>query len=570
MTTPIDPSVNQRFSSRLGLLLSVLGIAVGTGNIWRFPRIVATNGGDGGAGVFLIAWIFFLFLWSIPLIICEYALGRKYRAGVVGTITLASGRKTTWRGGFIAFVSTAITFFYAVIVGWCLYYFFQSVFHPLEYISESTAAYQFDRVLDTSKTIIPALPGIPFHTPFQTLAKLIGGMGINTSHVESILKSSEQAFNGFQGSSLPMLFHAIAMGLGGLAIWKGVSSIERVNKILIPTLLLIVLLAVARAMTLPGAFEGVRYLFTPQWNQLGQPKIWLEALTQNAWDTGAGWGLFLTYAAYMKREHGVVKNAFTTGIGNNLVSLLSALMIFGTVFAVMSTSLHLEQSQILHNMRYSGPAATGLTFIWMPQLFARMPFGKILCSLFFLGLTFAGFSSLIAQLELPTRTMVDAGMKRSKALILVISLVYLLGIPSARSVHFLSNQDHVWGIALMISGAFVALTLLRYGVEKIRKNEILPDPSDWNLGKWWTWIISRFIPIAATALLIWWLALSATKFSEGQWYNPMQPFSIMTCLVQWGLILAILLILNRWLANRAIRPDYVSIPASGDTEQKKK
>ena len=72
-----DASVNMRFSSRLGFLLSVVGIAVGTGNIWRFPRIVAQNGSDEGAGAFLVAWLAFLFLWSIPLVMAEYALGRN-------------------------------------------------------------------------------------------------------------------------------------------------------------------------------------------------------------------------------------------------------------------------------------------------------------------------------------------------------------------------------------------------------------------------------------------------------------------------------------------------------------
>ena len=73
------------------------------------------------------------------------------------------------------------------------------------------------------------------------------------------------------------------------------------------------------------------------WSQLGDPKIWLNALTQNAWDTGAGWGLFLTYAAYMKKEHGAVGNAFLTGIGNNTVSIVAGMMVFGTVFAVLKT-----------------------------------------------------------------------------------------------------------------------------------------------------------------------------------------------------------------------------------------
>ena len=79
MANQIDSSVNQRFSSRWGLILSTLGVAVGTGNIWRFPRIASSNGGEEGAGALIIAWVIFLFLWSIPLIIAEYAIGRKQR-----------------------------------------------------------------------------------------------------------------------------------------------------------------------------------------------------------------------------------------------------------------------------------------------------------------------------------------------------------------------------------------------------------------------------------------------------------------------------------------------------------
>src|SRR5690606_27692011 len=138
------------------------------------------------------------------------------------------------------------------------------------------------------------------------------------------------------------------------ACWQGVRSIERANRFLVPTLLAIVVLAVIRALTLPGAGAGLAYLFTPEWGQLAEPSLWLEALTQNAWDTGAGWGLILTYAAYMKREHGVVRNAVLTGVGNNTVSLLAATMIFGTAFAVLGDGM--ARGEILEVMRTSGPA----------------------------------------------------------------------------------------------------------------------------------------------------------------------------------------------------------------------
>lgn len=498
MANNVDQSINQRFSSRWGFLLSALGIAVGTGNIWRFPRIAAQNGGEEGAGAFLVAWLAFLFLWSIPLIIAEYALGRKHRKGVVGAFVKSAGEKFAWMGMFVAFVATAITFFYSVVVGWCIYYFIHTLTNPLPMTTEEAMT----------------------------------------------------TWNNYQSGGWPLLFHAMAMGLGALVIWRGIRSIERVNKILIPTLLCIVMISVVRALTLPGAWDGVAYLFTPQWSQLGQPKIWLEALTQNAWDTGAGWGLFLTYAVYMRREHGVVKNAFTTGIGNNTVSLLAALMVFGTVFAVLQTEMKMARPEVLEIMKTSGPASTGLTFIWMPQLFARMTLGNPLAILFFLGLTFAGFSSLIAQLELPTRVFVDAGFKRSKAIALVVGGSYLLGIPSAINLNFLSNQDFVWGVALMISGAFVAVIMIKQGVTNTRKKDLL-DENDWKLGAWWDLVVTFFVPVAALTLLIWWLYLSA---DVDRWYDPFNSFSIMTCLVQWALVLGIFLFLNRCIGRRMSGP----------------
>jgi len=496
MSNQLDKSVNQRFSSRMGLLLSALGIAVGTGNIWRFPRIAAQTGGDEGAGAFLLAWFVFLFLWSIPLIIAEYALGRKFRSGVIGIFIKAVGKKLAWMGTFVAFVSTAIAFFYTVVVGWCIYYFIYTLTHSL-----------------------------PENTP-----------------------DAMAVWNNYQSGNWPFLFHSLAVALGALAIWKGIRSIEKVNKILIPVLLLIVVISVVRAITLPGSGEGIKYLFTPQWSQLKEPGTWLAALTQNAWDTGAGWGLFLTYAAYMQTRHQVVKNAFITGIGNNAVSLLAAIMIFGTVFSVLQTEMGMNGGETLEIMRTSGPASTGLTFIWMPQLFARMAMGTPLAILFFLGLAFAGFSSIISMFELSTRVLLDTGLKRSQAIGIVVITVYLLGLPSARNLNLLSNQDFVWGIGLMISGAFIAFAIIRNKISVIA-SDINSIPNDWKTGKAWFLSIRLFIPLAALALLIWWMFLSATVFAPEAWYNPFNPYSVMTCLAQFIIVLMIFIAFNRKITS---------------------
>ncbi len=494
----LDQSVQQRFGSRLGLLLSALGIAVGTGNIWRFPRIAAQNGGDEGAGALILAWIIFLLLWSIPLIIAEYLIGRKYRYGVVGSFVKGIGKKFAWMGAFVAFVATAISFFYAIIVGWAMYYFFQTLLAPLPQTNEA-----------------------------------------------SLL-----IWENFQNSSLPFFTHFGAVALGIFAIWKGIQSIEKINKVLIPVLIVIIFISVVRSLLLPGSLQGVTYLFTIEWAQLKTPEIWLQALTQNAWDTGAGWGLFLCYAAYMQARHGVVKNAFITGFGNNFISLIMAIMIFGTVFSLMQSGLGYTDQEVLEVMQTSGPASTGLTFIWMPQLFNLMPGGRILAILFFLGLSFAGFSSLMSMLELTTRSLVDRGVKRNYAVLIIGLLVYLLGIPSAMSLNILSNQDFVWGLGLMLSGVFIAFFAIKFGITELRTSAGGME-NDWSPGFWWENTIRYFVPAAGIILLGWWLWLSFTEFAPQQWYNPFVGFSPMTIALQWGVVLLLFVVFNKKIAKLA-------------------
>ena len=494
---PFNNSQAQRFSSRWGFLLSALGIAIGTGNIWRFPRIVAQNGSDQGAGAFIVVWILFLFVWSIPLIIGEYAIGINSRKGVVGSVMITAGKKFAWMGSFMTFVAMAITFFYSVVLGWCVYYFFYSIAN----------------VLPTSTE-----------------------MALST-------------WDTYQSGGWPLLSHAVVMLFGGIAIWKGISGIERINKWLIPTLLIIILIALIKSLSLPSSIEGIRYLFAIDWNQFADPNIWVAALTQNAWDTGAGWGLFITYGAYMQMKFGIVKNAMITAVGNNFISMVCAIMIFGTCFAIMGSNMGSSHTEILDVMRNSGPASTGLTFIWIPQLFEKILFGKVLTVLFFLGLTLAGFSSLISQLEMTTRTFIDGGMKRSTAILMIVAVSYLIGIPSAMNLNILSNQDFVWGLALMISGGFFAFTIIRFKAKKVREEILYKNPDDIQPSRLWDIVITYFVPTASVVLLGWWLINDGMN---GEWYSPFARSSLMTCLLQWGFILLVLMILNKWIVRRTV------------------
>lgn len=490
MTQSNSGSHTEGFTTRWGLILSVLGIAIGTGNIWRFPRIAANNGGEDGAGAFLVAWLVFLLLWSIPLIISEYAIGRSGRRGTIGSFVRLAGERFAWMGGFVGFVAMGIMFYYSVVTGWCIYYFGSSVMFPLPDSSTSALVY----------------------------------------------------WDSFQSSMLPVVFHGIAMLFAGFVILRGVRAIERVNTVIIPLLLLILLISFIRAITLPGSIDGIRYLFTPDWSTLLQPNVWLEALTQNAWDTGAGWGLILTYAAYMKSRDNITLTALQTGFGNNIISLVSAVIIFSTVFGTLGSSMN--NAEILEVMRTSGPASTGLTFIWMPQLFLEIPAGRIFAILFFLGLSFAAFSSLISMVELSSKTFIDSGVSRKKATFWICMGGFALGVPSAMNLEVFANQDFVWGLGLMISGAFIAFVVIRSGVTEFRTNNINISDGRIRTGVWYDVVVKYFIPIQVVVLLGWWIYRSAFEFAPETWFNPFDIYSVATCFFQWGVVAGLLIYFN--------------------------
>ena len=478
----------ETFTSRWGLILAGLGMAIGAGNLWRFPRIAAQNGG----AAFLIPWLIFLFLWSLPLLIAEFGIGRGARRGVIGAFADLFGRRYAWMGGFIGVTSVMILFHYSVVTGWTLKYFVAALFGQLEGVD--TAAYW-------------------------------------TDYSRSVWQ--------------PLGLHAVSVGLAGLIIARGVvHGIERANRILIPILLGLLIVAVIRSVTLPGAGEGLGFLFAPDLSRLADSRTWLEALTQSAWSTGAGWGLILTYAIYMRRDDDLVVNAAAIGFGNNTASLLAGIAIVPTAFAILS------ESDALNAMAAGN---TGLTFIWIPELFGRMPLGELVMPLFFLALFCAALSSLIAMVELATRILMDTGTTRKRAVQVVVAATIVCGAPSAISPTVFDNQDWVWGLALMISGLFVALGVTRYGVSRFRDAFINIPGNDLNLGHGYDWVIRFLIPIEFVFMFGWWVYQAVTVLDPTGWWLPHRSLSLGTCLLQWGIALALLFAFNQRLAAASLR-----------------
>jgi NSS family neurotransmitter:Na+ symporter len=479
------------FSSRWALIIATIGIAVGTGNIWRFSRIVAQNGG----GSFLIPWVIFLLIWSVPLIIAEFAIGKSSRMGPIGAITKTAGAKFGWMGAWVVFVSTAIMFYYAVVTGWCLKYF---------------------------------------------LAAVSGNLFSTSEHLVY--------WNNFSSGYQPLLFHFVAIFLVALVVIRGITKgVEKVTKLLVPSLLIILFILFIRAVTLPGAIDGIKYFFTPDLNIILDYKVWLNALTQNAWDTGAGWGLILTYAIYMRRKEDVPLNAALIGFGNNTISLVAGITIFSTVFALSSVDAMQQISQ-------SGPANTGLTFIYLPKLFSKISGSQLIntffASIFFLGLFFAAFTSLISMVELSTRTLIDFGIKRKRAIVLVSVFGFLLGLPSALNVNFLINQDWVWGVGLILSGAFISFSIIKYGIDKFRIEIINGYGSDVKIGKWYNYVIGLLIPIQVFVLIVWWLVSSISW--DPQWWNPFHTENFGTVIFQWIIVLTLFVLVNKFLVKRVL------------------
>ncbi len=443
---------SDHFTSRWGFILAAMGAAVGTGNIWRFPKEVALNGG----GAFLVAWVIFLFLWSIPLLIAEFAIGKNTRMGTIGSFKTMLGKKYAWMGTWMVWVSAAIQFYYSVVMGWTMFYFYKAISGGLNKDVDTVAMWD----------------------------------------------------NFIANPWIVIFFQMTAIALSAYVVLKGISKgIERLNKVLLPALIVLLGIAAIWAVSLPGAINGLRFMFIPRFEKLGTGEIWIRAMAQSAWSCSAGMGMAITYAVYMKKKEDITLNAFITGLGNNSVSLIAGIAVMCTVFALApSTMAGFEAIEV---------GGTGLTFIHLTKLFIQMPMGLFIAAIFFLAMGFAAITSSVAGFEIAVRNFMDYGLTRIKAVKVVTLAVAALGIPSAMSLHFLENQDVVWGTGLLMSGLFVSFAVTKYGANRFRNELVNTKWNDLYIGKWWVFIIKYVIPLEFVALLLWYMrdTYNASKFT---------------------------------------------------------
>ena len=530
-------SQSDEFSGRVGLIFAAIGAAIGTGNIWRFPRMVGANEG----GTFLIPWLFFLFAWSIPLVIAEFALGKRSRTGTIGTFRIFAGKNFAWMGLWTAWISTAIGFYYAVVAGWCLKYFQLGVTNGLV------------------------------------------GEGVDTQLVwNEFLQSPENV----------IFFQFLVIAITLLAIWKGAKAIEKVNVILMISLFVLLFMSLGLSLWMDaadGSLDGFLFMFTVEWSSLSDPAIWINGLSQSAWSCSAGMGMAITYSVYMRKDEDTTLNAFTMGLANNSISIIAGLTVLSAIFAVSENPLDTVTG-----------GSSAITFLALPEVFAQAPGGAtgawIMMSGFFLALSFAALTSMISTVELCVRNFVDHGYERERSVLLTSVAIFMFGLPSAvvwisiapdgtAFPQFLEVQDHIWGYGLMFSGLFIAFTIWKYGFQKWRNQvaagEIPPglqgylgigvsafrddfintgDNDIW-IGRWWDILMYLAFPFLFSVLIISYFGDMLAN-TPNVW-DPSNPNGITIILLFWGIVAAGFIAFNRKLVQR---PLFRNVPEGAEVD----
>ncbi len=527
---------SDQFSGRMGLIFAAIGAAIGTGNIWRFPRMVGANDG----GTFLIPWLFFLFAWSIPLVIAEFALGKRSRTGTVGTFRIFAGKNFAWMGLWTAWISTAIGFYYAVVAGWCLKYF---------------------------------------------------QLGVSNGLMGDV--DTQQVWNEFLQSPLNVVFFQfLVVAITLLAIWKGAKAIEKVNVVLMISLFVLLFMSLGLSLWMDasdGSLDGFLFMFTVEWSQLSEPSIWINGLSQSAWSCSAGMGMAITYSVYMRKDEDTTLNAFTMGLANNSISIIAGLTVLSAIFAVADNPLDKVTE-----------GSSAITFLALPEVFAQAPGGAIgawvMMTGFFLALSFAALTSMISTVELCVRNFVDHGYERQTSVLFTSIAIFIFGLPSAllwitiaddgtAFPQFLEVQDHIWGYGLMFSGLFIAFTIWKYGYHKwraqVEAGEAAPglsgylgvgvsafrddfintgDNDIW-IGRWWDILMYLAFPFLFSVLIISYFG-DMIMYTDNVW-DPTNPKGITIILGFWGIVAAGFIAFNSKLAAR---PLFRNVPDGAEVD----
>ena len=371
------------FGSKLGIVLATAGSAVGLGNVWRFPYMVGENGG----AAFILIYIGCILLLGMPGMICEFIVGRNGQTNAVRAYDqLSNGRPWKLVGYMGILCATIILGFYAVVAGWCLEYLFVSLAGQLQGDAEAVKDY----------------------------------------------------FVNFSGDPLkPVIWGVVFILVTHLVVIFGIrNGIERASKCLMPVLLLLLLVLVVASCLLPGAMEGVKFLYKPDFTKVNA-SVFLDALGQAFFSLSLGTACLCTYASYFSKETNLLRSVGQIVLLDTMIAILSGLMIFPAAFSVGVSP-------------DSGPS---LIFITLPnvfhQAFGAMPtVGYLISVMFYALLVFAALTSTISMHEIGTAFFTEEyQLPRKKAAWIVTVVTSVLCVFCAWSVGAYDIQ--LLGLSLM-------------------------------------------------------------------------------------------------------------------------
>lgn len=360
-----------QFSTRLGVIATTVGSAVGLGNIWRFPYEAGTHGG----GAFLITYLCFIFAFGIPILCAEFMIGRGTHSNIFGAFRqLRSSGKWHWVGYIGIVASIMILSFYSVVAGWTLEYLYQSITGALNLNSQEA-----------------------YHAQFQQFS----------THPWR-----------------PLLWTILFLIVNFVIVIRGVQKgIERMSNIMMPILFLILIIFCINSLLMPGAKEGLEFLFSPDFSKIDS-SVMVSAMGQAFFSLSLGLGTMMTYASYFSKETHIVKSATITACLDTTVAILSGVIIFPAVF-----TFGVSPTQ--------GPA---LVFEVLPNIFNQLPGGSLWSILFFFLLFIASLSSTISMSEVSIAYFTEEKkMSRNKATILNTAIALIFGTLCALSFNCLDN-----------------------------------------------------------------------------------------------------------------------------------
>lgn len=267
------------FSSPLFMAVALIAASVGTGNIWRFPRVAASNGG----AAFIIAYVVIMLFAVMPVMVGEHVIGRSTRKGLPGAFRDFMGsEKATWFGSFVQWIVVITIAYYTVVVAWIFYYLYLTLTGGV-FVADKSAL--FDTVSNHNVVIV--------------------------------------------------VVYILIQAFCAWGAYKGVKGIETSTKILLPTLLVCVIALAVRSLTLDGASAGLNFLFDLDPTDLLSSKVWLEALTQCLWSAGPGWGICIAYGVYAKKKSDVALATYVQGFGDMSIAMLAGIAIIPGLFACL-------------------------------------------------------------------------------------------------------------------------------------------------------------------------------------------------------------------------------------------